>query len=90
VRVRLDRKATFISLLLLLSIREGGQKVLIAIKSISGESTETWRKVLADLIKRATVRVPRRRRRAGGRQNKALAAVSGTACRLLPGRGGEW
>src|SRR5712671_7442878 len=52
VRVRLDRKATSISLLVVLGVREDGQKVLLAIKSMGGESTEAWRTVLADLINR--------------------------------------
>jgi len=52
VRVRLDRKATSISLLVVLGVREDGQKMLLAIKSMGGESTEAWRTVLDDLIKR--------------------------------------
>ena len=52
VRVRLDRKATSISLLVVLGVRADGQKVLLAIKSMGGESTEAWRAVLDDLIKR--------------------------------------
>jgi transposase-like protein len=52
VRVRLDRKATSISLLVVIGVREDGQKVLLAIKSMGGESTEAWRSVLDDLIKR--------------------------------------
>jgi putative transposase len=52
VRVRLDRKATFISLLVVIGVREDGQKVLLAIKNMGGESTEAWRTVLDDLIKR--------------------------------------
>jgi len=52
VRVRLDRKATSISLLVVLGVREDGQKVLLAIKSMGGESTEAWRSVLDDLIRR--------------------------------------
>ena len=52
VRVRLDRKATSISLLVVIGVREDGQKVLLAIKSMGGESTEAWRTVLDDLIKR--------------------------------------
>jgi transposase-like protein len=52
VRVRLDRKATSISLLVVLGVREDGQKVLLAIKSMGGESAEAWRTVLADLINR--------------------------------------
>jgi transposase-like protein len=52
VRVRLDGKATSISLLVVIGVREDGQKVLLAIKSMGGESTEAWRTVLDDLIKR--------------------------------------
>lgn len=52
VRVRLDRKATSISLLVVLGVRADGQKVLLAIKNMGGESAEAWRTVLNDLIKR--------------------------------------
>jgi putative transposase len=56
VRVRLDRKATSISLLVVLGVRADGQKVLLAIKSMGGESGEAWRTVLDDLIKRGLQR----------------------------------
>jgi putative transposase len=52
VRVRLDRKATSISLLVVLGVREDGQKVLLAVKHMGSESTEAWRCVLDDLIAR--------------------------------------
>src|SRR6266702_2182063 len=52
VRVRLDRKATSISLLVVIGVRADGQKVLLALKSMGGESTEAWRAVLDDLISR--------------------------------------
>src|SRR4029077_10353089 len=52
VRVRLDRKATSIVLLVVIGVREDGQKVVLAIKSMGGESAEAWRAVLDDLIKR--------------------------------------
>ena len=52
VRVRLDRKATSISLLVVLGVRADGQKVLLAIRQMGGESTEAWRTVLDDLVKR--------------------------------------
>ena len=52
VRVRLDRKATSISLLVVIGVRADGQKMLLAIKSMGGESTEAWRAVLDDLIRR--------------------------------------
>jgi putative transposase len=52
VRLRLDRKATSISLLVVIGVRADGQKVLLAVKSMGGESAEAWRTVLDDLIKR--------------------------------------
>jgi putative transposase len=52
VRVRLDRKATSISLLVVIGVRENGQKVLLAIEGMASESTEAWRTVLDDLITR--------------------------------------
>jgi transposase-like protein len=52
VRVRLDREATSISLLVVIGVRADGQKLLLAIKSMGGESTEAWRTVLDDLIQR--------------------------------------
>jgi len=52
VRVRLDRKATAISLLVVVGVRADGQKVLLAVKSMGGESAEAWRVVLDDLIQR--------------------------------------
>ena len=52
VRVRLDRKATVISLLVAVGVRTDGQKVLLAVKAMGGESAEAWRAVLDDLIRR--------------------------------------
>jgi transposase-like protein len=52
VRVRLDRKATAISLLVVIGVREDGQKVLLAVKNMGGETTEAWRAVLDDLVQR--------------------------------------
>ena len=52
VRVRLDRKATAISLLVAVGVRTDGQKVLLAVKAMGGESAEAWRAVLDDLIRR--------------------------------------
>src|SRR5438105_8608937 len=52
VDVRLDRKATAISLLVVIGVRTDGQKVLLAVKSMGGESSEAWRSVLDDLISR--------------------------------------
>jgi len=52
VRVRLDRRATSISLLVALGVRADGQKVLLAIRSMGGESEAAWRALLDDLVKR--------------------------------------
>jgi putative transposase len=52
VRTRLDRRATSISLLVVIGVRADGQKVLLAIKSMGSESAEAWRTVLDDLIRR--------------------------------------
>ena len=52
VRVRLDRKATSISLLVVLGVRRDGQKVLLSIKNMGGESEAGWRGVLDDLVAR--------------------------------------
>jgi putative transposase len=52
VRVRLDRKATAISLLVVIGVRADGQKVLLAVKAMGSESSEAWRAVLDDLIRR--------------------------------------
>jgi transposase-like protein len=66
VRARLDRKATAISLLVVLGIRRDGQKVLLAVRSMGGESEEAWRAVLDDLIVR-------------GLKKPELAVVDGAA-----------
>jgi transposase-like protein len=52
VRVRLDKKATSISLLVALGVRADGQKVLLAVKNMGGESEAAWRALLDDLVKR--------------------------------------
>jgi putative transposase len=52
VRVRLDGRATAISLLIALGVRRDGQKVVLAIKNMGGESEAAWRAVLDDLLAR--------------------------------------
>src|SRR5215471_8781089 len=52
VRVRIDRRATTISLLIVLGVRRDGQKVLLAIRSMGGESEAAWRTVVDDLVAR--------------------------------------
>jgi len=69
VRVRLDRQATSISLLVVLGVCRDGQKVLLAIRGMGGESAAAWRAVLDDLVRRglAPPAPAHRRRRAGAR-----------------------
>ena len=52
VRARIDRKATSISLLVVLGIRRDGQKVLLAVRNMGGESEAAWRSLLDDLVSR--------------------------------------
>jgi transposase-like protein len=52
VRVRLDKKSTSISLLVALGVRQDGQKVLLAVKNMGGESEAAWRTLLDDLANR--------------------------------------
>jgi putative transposase len=52
VKVRLDRKATAVTLLVVIGVRADGQKLLLAIKSMGSESAEAWRIVIDDLVRR--------------------------------------
>ena len=52
VKVRLDKRATAISLLIALGIRRDGRKVVLAIKNLGGESEAAWRAILDDLAAR--------------------------------------
>lgn len=52
VRVRLDRKATSISLLAAIGVRQDGQKVLLTVRNMGGESEAAWRALLDDLVGR--------------------------------------
>lgn len=56
IRTRLDRKATNISVLAAIGVRRDGQKMLLSIKSMGGESTSAWRQFLADLDARGLKR----------------------------------
>jgi putative transposase len=56
VKVRLDRKATAISLLVALGVRRDGQKVVLAIRNMGGESEAAWRAMLEDLMARGMAR----------------------------------
>jgi putative transposase len=52
VRARLDRRATTISLLVVLGVRRDGQKILLAVRTMGGESEAAWRAVRDDLVAR--------------------------------------
>jgi len=61
VRVRLDRKATSIWLLIVLGIRRDGQKVLLAVRNMGGESEAAWRGLLDESpVPSAAAQPPRR------------------------------
>ena len=75
VRVRLDKKATSISLLVALGVRSDGQKVLLAIKNMGGESEAAWRALLDNLVTRG-LKTPELVIADGGSGlDKALAAL---------------
>lgn len=52
VKVRLDKRVTSIPLLVVVGVRRDGQKVLLAIKNMGGETEAAWRHVLEDLLAR--------------------------------------
>ncbi len=52
VRVRLDRRATGLSVLVALGVRRDGQKVLLGLKNMGGESEAAWRAFLDGLVAR--------------------------------------
>ncbi|HDL16998.1 MAG TPA: IS256 family transposase [Rhizobiales bacterium] len=52
VKARLDRRVTSVPLLVVLGVRRDGQKVLLAVKNMGGETEAAWRHVLEDLLAR--------------------------------------
>ena len=56
IRTRLDRKAANISVLAAIGVRRDGQKVLLSIRNMGGESTAAWRQFLDDLDARGLTR----------------------------------
>jgi hypothetical protein len=56
IRTRLERKATNISSLAAIGVRRDGQKVLLSIRNMGGESTAAWRQFLDDLDARGPSR----------------------------------
>jgi transposase-like protein len=75
VKVRLDRKATNISLLVVLGVRNDGQKVLLSIRNMGGESEAAWRAVFDDLISRGLPTPQFLIVDGGAGMHKALAAL---------------
>ena len=49
VKARIDRKATAISVLAAIGVRRDGQKILLSIRNMGGESKAAWRAFLDDL-----------------------------------------
>ena len=56
IKTRLDRKATNISVLAAIGVRRDGQKVLLSIGNMGGESQAAWRQFLDDLDARGLKR----------------------------------
>ena len=56
IKMRVDKKATNISVLAAIGVRRDGQKVLLSIKNMGGESTAAWRQFLDDLDARGLKR----------------------------------
>ena len=90
VRVRLDKKATSISPLVALGVRADGQKVLLAIKNMGGESEAAWGRCSTTLLRaaceppnspssRAAPASIRRSRRSGPQRRSNAAPYTGTA-----------
>jgi len=52
VKAKIDRKATAISLLVAIGVRRDGQKVLLGLKNMGGESTAAWQAFLSDMSAR--------------------------------------
>ncbi|HIJ94027.1 MAG TPA: hypothetical protein HPP84_11810, partial [Rhodospirillaceae bacterium] len=52
VKARLDGRVMSIPLLVVIGVRRDGQKVLLAVKNMGGETEAAWRHVLEDLLAR--------------------------------------
>jgi len=52
VKVRLAKRVMSVPLLVVLGVRRDGQKVLLAVKNMGGETEAAWRHVLEDLLAR--------------------------------------
>ena len=56
VRTRIDKRATNVSVLAAIGVRRDGQKVLLSIRNMGGESTTAWAAFLGDLDARGLKR----------------------------------
>ena len=56
IKTRLDKKATNISVLAAIGVRRDGQKVLLSIRNMGGESKAAWRQFIDDLDARGLAR----------------------------------
>src|SRR6056297_3932863 len=56
IKTRIDKKATNISVLAAIGVRRDGQKVLLSIMNMGGESAAAWRQFLDDLDARGLTR----------------------------------
>jgi transposase-like protein len=56
IKTRLDKKAANISVLAAIGVRRDGQKVLLSIKNMGGESKAAWRQFIDDLDARGLAR----------------------------------
>lgn len=59
VHVRLDGQSTALSILVALGVRADGQKVLLGLRALAGESEAAWRDLLQDLESRGLSRPER-------------------------------
>jgi putative transposase len=80
VKVRVDRKATTLSILVVLGVLADGQKVLLALRAMGGESEAAWREILDDLVTRG-LRAPELLISDGG---KGLAAALAALWPAIP------
>lgn len=56
IKTRIDKKATNISVLAAIGVRRDGQKILLSVMNMGGESTAAWRQFLDDLDARGLKR----------------------------------
>jgi transposase-like protein len=55
VKARLDKRVISLPLLVVLGVRRDGQKILLAIRNMGGETEAAWRQLLDDLLARGLI-----------------------------------